>query len=80
MPESPDSFNTQHDFVIPVEGRAITTYLYVGDRYSQWHGRGEGRNIFLPLDFKGEVPKLIWRDAWRIDTATGQFFNSSGEE
>jgi hypothetical protein len=39
-PPSLDSFNTQHDVVIPVTGSETTTYLYAGDRYSQWTRRG----------------------------------------
>jgi hypothetical protein len=70
-PLSRDSFNTQHDFVIPVTGSETTTYLYVGDRYSQHHGRGVGRNIFLPLIWEDGQPTLKWHKTWRIDTATG---------
>jgi hypothetical protein len=72
-PASPDSFNTQHDFVIPVTGTQTTTYLYVGDRYSQHHGQGIGRNVFLPLVWESGVPKLLWRSKWRIDVETGRW-------
>jgi len=72
-PVSKDSFNTQHDFVIPITGSETTTYLYVGDRYSQHHGRGIGRNIFLPLVWEEGVPKLKWYSAWKIDTSTGSY-------
>lgn len=64
-PDSPDSFNTQHDFVIPVPAdRFGTSYLYAGDRYSQFHGVGTGRNIFLPLRFEAGVPVLTWVDSF----------------
>jgi hypothetical protein len=72
-PPSPDSYNTQHDFVIPVTGTQTTTYVYVGDRYSQWTGKGSGRNIFLPLVWSDAVPTLKWVDAWTIDVATGEW-------
>ncbi len=72
-PDSPDSFNTQHDFVLPVTGSEGTTYLYVGDRYSQHHGKGTGRNIFLPLVWEDDVPKLNWYESWKIDIATGRY-------
>ena len=71
QPASQDSFNTQHDFVIPVTGTETTTYVYVGDRYSQHHGQGVGRNIFLPLVWGDGVPKLKWYSKWRIDTRPG---------
>lgn len=72
-PTSPDSFNTQHDFVIPVTGTQTTTYVYVGDRYSQHHGRGVGRNIFLPLVWTDGVPTVQWCLKWRIDVDTGRW-------
>ncbi len=65
-PFSFDSFNTQHDFIIPVAGPDQTTYLYVGDRYSQWTGKGVGRNIFLPLEWEDGVPKLVWQETWSV--------------
>ncbi|MEJ2704533.1 MAG: family 43 glycosylhydrolase [Sedimentisphaerales bacterium] len=70
-PLSNDSFNTQHDFIIPVIGSEATTYVYVGDRYSQHHGRGVGRNVFLPLVWDDDVPKMKWLRTWTIDTRTG---------
>jgi hypothetical protein len=72
-PPSPDSYNTQHDFVLPVVGSQRTTYVYVGDRYSQWTGRGPGRNIFLPLEFTAGTPTLLGLTQWTIDTRTGQW-------
>lgn len=72
-PVTGDSYNTQHDFIIPVMGSDSTTYVYAGDRYSQWTGRGTGRNIFLPLVFESGVPVLKWQDKWRIDVKTGKW-------
>ena len=66
-PRSRDSFNTQHDFIIPVTGSQTTTYLYVGDRYSQWTRKGAGRNIFLPLLWNDGAPTLQWQEQWRIE-------------
>lgn len=70
-PASTDSYNTQHDLIIPVVGSEATTYLYVGDRYSQHHGKGVGRNILLPLAWDRNEPRLKWFKTWKIDTATG---------
>jgi len=70
-PVSSDSYNTQHDFIIPVVGGEATTYVYVGDRYSQHHGKGIGRNIFLPLVWDHNEPRLKWFKTWKIDTAAG---------
>jgi hypothetical protein len=73
VPESTDSYNTQHDFVIPIQGIEATTYLYVGDRYSQHHGKGVGHNIFLPLVWDGDEPELQWYKQWRIDVGSGRW-------
>jgi hypothetical protein len=70
---SEDSYNTQHDFVFPVAGSETTTYVYAGDRYSQWTRRGTGRNIFLPLVFVNGEPVLRWCPEWIIDPATGRW-------
>jgi hypothetical protein len=72
-PPSTDSFNTQHDFVLPLTGSESTTYVYVGDRYSQWTKQGPGRNIFLPLVWERGEPLLRWRKDWKIDVPTGTF-------
>jgi len=72
-PFSSDSFNTQHDFVIPIIGSETATYLYVGDRYSQHHGHGIGKNIFLPLVWEERVPRLKWYSVWKIDVSTGRY-------
>jgi len=77
-PASADSFNTQHDFVISVAGSEAATYVYAGDRYSQWTKRGPGRNIFLPLVWEEGQPLLRWQENWRIDTVTGRF-STAGE-
>lgn len=63
-PHSEDSYNTQHDCVVPLGPGAPVSHLYVGDRYSQFHGKGEGRNLFLPLTFEGGEPVLRWSDGW----------------
>ena len=70
-PASRDSYNTQHDFTIPVIGSETTIYVYVCDRYSQHHGQGVGRNVFLPLVWDNDRPKLKWVRTWTLDTATG---------
>jgi len=77
-PHSEDSYNTQHDFIIPVAGSETTTYVYAGDRYSQWTKRGTGRNIFLPLAFVKGEPVLRWVKDWTIDPETGRWREAGG--
>lgn len=75
-PPSNDSYNTQHDFVVPIVGSQTTSYLYAGDRYSQYTEVGTGRNIFLPLAIEDGVPVLRWHDRWRIDLASGRIITN----
>jgi hypothetical protein len=72
-PPSKDSYNTQHDFIVTVAGKETTTYVYAGDRYSQWTSRGPGRNIFLPLVWENGEPVLRWHKDWKIDAESGRF-------
>jgi hypothetical protein len=74
LPESCDSYNTQHDLVVPVVGREDTVWVYVGDRYSQWHTIGTGRNVFLPLVWQDNVPLLRWFRDWHVDASAGRFW------
>ncbi|HMJ14899.1 MAG TPA: family 43 glycosylhydrolase, partial [Polyangiaceae bacterium] len=53
-PPSSNSFNTQHDFVLPIPGPA-TTYVYFGDRWSNFRAPtgsdDTGRYGWFPLSF-----------------------------
>ncbi|WP_447913565.1 family 43 glycosylhydrolase [Microbacterium phyllosphaerae] len=64
QPASSTSFGTQFEQIIPVVGTAGTSYLYNGDRYSQFYGGGSaapggiGRNAWYPVTFSSGVPML----------------------
>ena len=66
-----DSFNTQHDFIIPVTGTQETTYVYFGDTYSQYTGIGNRYNAAFPMTWNSTVPVLNGYEQWQINTATG---------
>jgi hypothetical protein len=72
-PPSADSYNTQHDFVLSIMGSEATTYVYVGDRYSQWTGRGVGRNVFLPMQFENGTFTVRWCRRWTLNPVTGRW-------
>ncbi|MFE8977621.1 family 43 glycosylhydrolase [Streptomyces cyaneofuscatus] len=73
-----NSFGTQFEQIIPVVGESGTTsYLFNGDRYSQYYGGtsaapgGIGRNAWYPLTFEGTAPVLHgWSDV-DVDTKAG---------
>ncbi len=77
-PASSDSFNTQADFVIPITGTSGTSYVYAGDRYTNFQGQGypaptgSGRNAWMPLTFNGDTPTLHGYSDLTIDVPTGQ--------
>lgn len=74
------SYNTQHDFVLPVVGTTTTTYMYCGDRWSNFTGKGVGRNAWFPLSFDAAgVPAINGPDYltnggdWLLDATTGEW-------
>ena len=76
-PASNDSFNTQFDFILPVQGTSGTSYIYAGDRYTNFQGQGypaptgSGRNAWMPLTFDGDTPTLHGYSDLTINVATG---------
>ncbi|MEV8434701.1 family 43 glycosylhydrolase (plasmid) [Streptomyces sp. HUAS 31] len=78
-PSSGNSFGTQFEQVIPVVGAGgKTSYLYNGDRYSQFYGDttttapgGVGLNAWYPLTFESGAPVLHGYTDVDVDTAAG---------
>ncbi|MFJ1787041.1 family 43 glycosylhydrolase [Streptomyces anulatus] len=77
-PESDNSFGTQFEQIIPVVGSQGTSYLYNGDRYSQFWKPGStqapggvGRNAWYPLTFEGTTPVLHGHTDVDVDAAKG---------
>jgi len=71
-PLSEDSFNAQHEFIIPVARTEATKWVYAGDRYSQWIKVGTGRNVILPLVWENDLPALLWYREWKVEVTTGR--------
>ncbi|MCM3746895.1 RICIN domain-containing protein [Paenibacillus pasadenensis] len=73
-PYSGNSFDTQVDQVLTVEGTSGTSYIYFGDR---WNGRfagstGIGRNQWYPLTFDSNgAPTINGHASWILDAAAG---------
>ena len=79
-PASANSFNTQHDFVLPIVGTNSTTYVYVGDRWSNFTNdtTTTSRNAWYPLTFSATgVPVINAPDYsanggdWELDAVAG---------
>ncbi|MFF6983509.1 family 43 glycosylhydrolase [Streptomyces sp. NPDC008343] len=77
-PASTHSFGTQFEQIIPVRGSRGTSYLYSGDRYSQFYGGpvpapgGIGRNAWYRLTFDSNgVPTLHGDTDIDVDAAAG---------
>jgi len=77
FPNTDNSYNSQHDFIITVQGSDTTSYIYCGDRYSNFHGTGTGRYMWTPLTFIGGEPEIHWFPSWKIDAATGIWTESN---
>jgi hypothetical protein len=75
-PYSDNSFDTQLDQVLPIQGTAGTVYMYIGDRWNNKGGStGIGRNQWYPLSFElfdvnGKVT-INGHEQWKIDVAAG---------
>jgi hypothetical protein len=66
-----DSYNSQHDFVVEVQRSLGKFYIYCGDHYQNYMTYGVGRNVWLPLQFKNNIPFLDWHQTWDVDVTQG---------
>jgi len=66
------TFNTQSTYLLPIEGKKTTSYLYIGDR---WDGKEyfNSKYIFLPLTFKNDsTMELEWKEKLNINVQSGK--------
>lgn len=73
IPSDSQSFNSQHDLTVTIVGTKGTAYMYFGDRWSEYTGRGIGKNVRLPLTFDGNEPVLNGLNSWYINVITGEW-------
>jgi hypothetical protein len=71
-PSSPNTWDSQDAFILPVVGSTTTTYIYMGDRWDP-NALGNSRYIWLPLTVSGTSVSLpsSFYDAWTINLSTG---------
>jgi hypothetical protein len=71
-PEGSLTWNSQVTFVLPVEGSAGSTYMFMGDRWSYPRQASAASYVWQPLTVEGNKLSMpVFQDAWRIDTASG---------
>jgi hypothetical protein len=71
-PNSPNTYDSQDAYILPVTGLSGTTYIYMGDRWDST-ALGNSRYIWLPLQFSGTSISLSYYDAWTINMITGSW-------
>lgn len=69
-PNSPNTYDSQDAYILPVIGSHGTTYVYMGDRWDS-KALGNSRYLWLPMNFNGPDLSFVYHDAWTIDTSTG---------
>jgi hypothetical protein len=73
-PGSKNSWDSQCDFVFPIQGTEGTVYLYVGDRWLRDEPAGRnGHFVFLPMEFEGARPVLHYHQDWELNLKRGQW-------
>ncbi|WP_437878836.1 RICIN domain-containing protein [Sorangium sp. So ce513] len=68
------TFHSQSTFVLPVQGSAGTSYLYMGDRWAgAWGGRvNDSTYVWQPISFPSDTTmSMSWNNTLTIDTAAG---------
>ncbi|MEU0999758.1 RICIN domain-containing protein [Streptomyces tibetensis] len=68
------AYGSQTAFVLPVQGTAGTSYLYLGDRWGNSFGGtvNDSRYVWLPLTFSNSTTMAMsWSPEVTIDTAAG---------
>jgi autotransporter-associated beta strand protein len=74
-----DTYYSQISFVVPIQGNLTTSYILVGDRWSQNDstylsaGHGLGFNIMSPVTFNGTTPTFVPMQSFQLDAVTGNW-------
>ena len=74
---SPTTYNTQPAFILPIQGKKTTNYLYVGDRWdpSQY---SNSRSVYLPLTFLNDsTMKMDWVKKITPDLVSGELLTQN---
>jgi hypothetical protein len=73
-PGSRNSWDSQVDFVFPIQGSRATTYIFAGDRWIKDAAQGRnGDYVWLPMEFEGDTPIVRYHQSWELNAATGNW-------
>ncbi len=71
-PEATLTWNSQTTFVLPIEGKRDTTYVFMGDRWAYPRQHSAATYVWQPLTASGaslSIPEFL--EAWKVNTTTG---------
>lgn len=72
-PEGTLTWNSQTTFVLPIEGSEVTTYMFMGDRWSFPKQASSATYVWQPLVVSGTSISLPeFQQAWTVDLSTGK--------
>lgn len=71
-PEGTLTWNSQTTFVLPIEGKSDTTFMFMGDRWSYPNQASSATYVWQPLQVSGSTLSIPeYHDAWSVNTVTG---------
>ncbi len=62
------TYNSQSTFVLPVAGKT-DAFIFMADRWNP-NDAIDGRYVWLPIEFRHEVPMIAWREEWDLNQFT----------
>ncbi|AAT89820.1 hypothetical protein ATY41_11205 [Leifsonia xyli subsp. xyli] len=69
-PLGSNTYRSQTDGILTVQGTEQTTYVYLGDRWTRGD-LNDSTEVWYPMSFDNGLPRLLKRHVWSIDTRTG---------
>jgi hypothetical protein len=70
-PDSPNTFNSQTTFLLPVKGDQGTSYIYLGDRWKK-EALWDSRYVWIPIVINGPTMTLAPNEPWTLDVKSGK--------
>lgn len=61
------TFHSQSTFILPIHGKK-DAFIFMADRWNPKNAV-DGRYVWLPIQFKNDIPWLEWKDEWQITNA-----------